>query len=64
LWKESEIESILRQTFALVESEDILYLYGDPVYALSYGIIGPYRATLTHALTPYEQALNVKMSSY
>lgn len=26
--------------------------------------MGPYRATSTHALTPHEQVLNLKMSSY
>ena len=40
------------------------YIYGDPAYAPSYGITGPYRASRTHALTPEEQATNIKMSSY
>jgi len=59
LWQES---GILQETFT--DSEDVLYLYRDPAYAPSYGIIAPYRATVTHASTPNEQALNLKISSY
>ena len=60
LWEESGIEFILRGMF----DERTLYLYGDPAYAPNYGILGPYRATGRHPLTSYQQAMNVKMSSY
>jgi len=41
LWQESSIESILRQIFT--DAEHVLYLYGDPAYAASYGIMGEQR---------------------
>lgn len=60
MWENCKLDSILRDTFR----DDILYLYRDPAYTSSYRILGPYRATGKHPLTPHQQALNVKMSSY
>ena len=39
---------------------DILYLYGDPAYTLSYGIIGPLSRQKIYAR---QNAMNVEMSS-
>ena len=61
VWQESEIEERLRHIFT--GSNNVLYLYGDPAYAPSYGIRGPYRAGRL-GLTPEQEAFNVVMSKY
>lgn len=68
LWQESGLEQILRQIFtgqgnAAESQNEVLYLYGDPAYAPSYGIRGPYRAGRT-GLLPEQEAFNVVMSKY
>ncbi|PWW71741.1 hypothetical protein C7212DRAFT_148763, partial [Tuber magnatum] len=39
------------------------YLYGDPAYALSYGIVSGYKATVELPLNPVLKAMNAYMSS-
>src|SRR5437764_13851570 len=40
-----------------------MYLYGDPAYTLSYGIIGAYKAQPNHPLNFTLRAVNTHMSS-
>ncbi|RPB25469.1 hypothetical protein L211DRAFT_875103 [Terfezia boudieri ATCC MYA-4762] len=66
LWQESEVEQILWRVFALnpendSEPKDVIYLYGDPAYAPSYGIRAPYRAARGGGV---QEASNVVMSKY
>ena len=42
LWQESGVEQILRQIFNQNPANQMLYLYGDPAYAPSYEVRGPY----------------------
>ena len=41
----------------------MLYLYGDPAYSLSYGVIGPYSSRSSGGLTAAQLATNMQMSS-
>ncbi|RPA99226.1 hypothetical protein L873DRAFT_1684627, partial [Choiromyces venosus 120613-1] len=39
------------------------YLYGDPVYALSYGIVSGYKTTIGLPLNPVLKEMNAHISS-
>ena len=62
--RQPSTDSSTSSELLLREEWKILYLYGDPVYAPSFGILGPYRAGGRRSLTAQEQATNIKMSSY
>ena len=68
LWQESGVEGILWRVYApnpLNAPNEVLYLYGGPAYAPSYGIRAPYRAGRRGGgLTPDQEAFNVVMSKY
>lgn len=58
-WKASEI---LRKVHA--DSDlDQLYVYGDPTYTLSYGVMGGYKAQPPSPLNPVLQAVNAVIPS-
>lgn len=58
-WKASGIQEILRKVHAGSDL-DQLYVYGDPAYTLSYGVMGGYKAQPSR---PLNQAVNAHMSS-
>ncbi|RPA77542.1 hypothetical protein BJ508DRAFT_212702 [Ascobolus immersus RN42] len=62
MWTECGIDERLRDLFKEVDASDLLYLYGDPAYYPGYGIMGPFRPTLTRNLTSEEEAANILMS--
>lgn len=68
LWKECGIEQYLRALFKgsrddAGRDDPMLYLYGDPAYSLSYGVIGPYSSRRAGVLTSAQLATNVQMCS-
>ncbi|RPB01496.1 hypothetical protein L873DRAFT_1827136 [Choiromyces venosus 120613-1] len=52
----------------MIFDEDIeesrVFLYGDPAYSLSFGLIYPFRNTAKYQMTEEERAFNTKMSGY
>ena len=63
-WKVSGIQDVLREVHANAEQDlDQLYVYGDPAYTLSYGVMDGYKAQLSCPLNPVLQAVNAHMSS-
>jgi hypothetical protein len=48
----------------LFADEDRLYLYGDPAYGLSYGILSAYKARPRQPLNPILKAFNAIMSGH
>jgi surface polysaccharide O-acyltransferase-like enzyme len=45
MWHESGIEEKLQAMFSRLQINDMLYIYGDPIYGSAYGVIGSYRRT-------------------
>jgi hypothetical protein len=62
-WKASEFATVLRGLLDPLLEEERLYLYGDPAYSCSYGVIGAYKATVSAGLTPEQQGFNRDMSA-
>lgn len=64
MWSECGVDKHLRALFQEEENnkKEVLYLYGDPAYYPGYGIMGPFRPTLTRDLTAEEEAANILMS--
>lgn len=63
-WRQSGIEEILRDIFSENMEQGRLFLYGDHAYSLSFGIICPFKDTISHQITQEEKAFNAKMSGY
>jgi len=63
MYLESGLEQHLRVVNEGWRAEDRLYLYGDPAYALSYGVISGYKASVGCPLSPVLKAVNAHMSS-
>ena len=63
-WRQSGVEEILRDIFSENREQGRLFLYGDHAYSLSFGIICPFKDTISHQITPEEKAFNAKMSGY
>ena len=68
LWAECGLEPILRRLFEsnLVSNPSnsgTLYLYGNPAYVPSFGIMGPFQQKPGQMLSPTEHATNVMMAS-
>ncbi|RPB02765.1 hypothetical protein L873DRAFT_1826563 [Choiromyces venosus 120613-1] len=62
--EQSGVEEILQDIFSEIMEQGRLFLYGDPAYSLSFGIICPFKNTIFHQLTQEEKAFNAKMSGY
>ena len=75
-WKVSGIQDVLREVHSNASEEpdeqnpdkqnqvrDQLYVYSDPAYTLSYGVMGGYKAQPSRPLNPVLQAINAHMSS-
>jgi hypothetical protein len=65
---ESNLQGRLRELNALPNGadrrpEERLYIYGDPAYGLSYGIMSAFKAQPGAPLDPIQQAINTAMSS-
>jgi len=61
MWKECGIQNKLRGLFGPnTQPNEMLYIYGDPAYTLSYGILAPFRG---NNITARQNAMNVEMSS-
>lgn len=64
MWKDCEIEGIFRGLFTNQPNQsnqpEMLCIYGDPAYTLSYGIVAPFRGA---QITARENAMNVEMYS-
>ena len=68
LWMECGLEPILRNLFEsnlVSNSSDssMLFLYGNPAYVPSVGIMGPFQQKPGQMLSPVEHATNVMMAS-
>ena len=63
VWCETGLENRLRILDEGVQNEDWLYLYGDPAYTASYGIIGPFKADVGRPLNVALREMNAHMSS-
>ncbi|RPB05834.1 hypothetical protein L873DRAFT_1825095 [Choiromyces venosus 120613-1] len=57
------LENHLKEINQGMGSDERCYLYGDPVYALSYGIVSGYKATVGLPLNPVLKEMNAHMSS-
>ena len=60
MWKDCGIAAKLRELFTGTSESDMLYLYGDPAYSLSYGTLAPFSR---RELSARENAMNIEMSS-
>src|SRR5437763_13769483 len=63
VWRETGLENRLRILNEGVQGEDWLYLYGDPAYTASYGIIGPFKANVRRQLNIALHEMNAHISS-
>ncbi|RPA95705.1 hypothetical protein L873DRAFT_1812479 [Choiromyces venosus 120613-1] len=63
MYIDSGLERYLRRINNGIKPVEQCYLYGDPAYALSYGIISGYKATVGSPLDPILKAINRHMSS-
>jgi hypothetical protein len=59
----SGLQNKLRRLNARENPEDHCYLYGDPAYALSYGVISAYKARPGRPLDPILHEVNTAMSA-
>ncbi|RPA90377.1 hypothetical protein L873DRAFT_441811 [Choiromyces venosus 120613-1] len=62
MYLELGLERHLQEVNEGGDAENSLYLYGDPAYALSYGIISGYKAIVRYPLSPVLKAVNAHMS--
>ncbi|RPB00936.1 hypothetical protein L873DRAFT_1893780 [Choiromyces venosus 120613-1] len=63
MYIDSGLETHLKEINQGMGADERCYLYGDPAYVLSYGIVTGYKATVRLPLNPVLKEMNAHMSS-